>query len=127
MSELLNQARLDLRSFIADGSGFGVDLIISTPDGITTAEVRGLASSHNLNVDPETGLFVNTKNIHFSVSESELSDLGYPVRVNNEVAIKDHLITFDDSAGITRTFKIDETMPDETLGLIVCILGVYNG
>lgn len=127
MSELLDQARLDIREFIIGGSGFGVDLVISTPDGLTTADVRGLASSHNLNVDPETGLFVNSKNIHFSVPEAELTDLGYPVRVNNEVAIKGHLITFSDSAGISRTFKIDETMPDETLGLIVCVLGVYNG
>lgn len=118
---LISQARIDAKSFISNSDEWGVEMTLTAPDSTTTT-ITGLFTKHHMAVDPESGMQVIGKNAHISFSESDLSD--YPVRVSGEVSLKGHKVTVADSYG-TLTYKIKEVQPDETLGIIVCILSDY--
>ena len=108
---------------------WGCDITLTAPaPGSEIANIRGFSSKHNLKIDPDTGLPVNSQNIHVSFAESVVLDANpnYPTRdQNGEIYFKDHFVNFADAAGNVGNFQIDENFPDETLDLIVCILGVY--
>ena len=118
--DLLSQARKDTQT-ITQGE-FSTDITLDDGAGNLTT-VKGLATKHHLGVDPDTGAAINAKNTHISISEQVLIDEGYPVRTNDEVAMKGRKVNYTDSAGVDAQYRIDEVWPDETLGLIVMILG----
>jgi hypothetical protein len=137
----LQQAKDDLRRFMK--AEFGVDLIVSTPNrksyGVNkygeidygqrqgSAEIKGFATKHRLSINPNTGLPLNSDNIHVSIFEKELTELGYVVRnTKNEVDLIRHIVNFKDSNDLNIDYVIQETWPDNTLGVIVCILGRYG-
>lgn len=105
--------------------GFSAEITFTNPTATKTVVVKGLISKHNLSINPETGLPVSTKNVHISVAESVLIAAGYTTRVNSEISLKFHKVSFTDASGSSFAFLIDDVMPSETLGLIVCILGSY--
>lgn len=115
----LSNARADIDRITQ--AGFGVDLVFTAPD-FTVANVRGLASRHHLSIDPETGQPVNSNNIHVSVSERLLAAASYPyLDSEGEIYMVNHKVAFEG-----KTYLINENFPDETLGLIVCILGEFE-
>lgn len=118
--DLLSQARQDTQT-ITQGE-FSTDITLDDGAGNLTT-VKGLATKHHLGVDPDTGAAINAKNTHISISEQVLIDAGYPVRINDEVAMKGRKVNYTDSAGVDALYRINEVWPDETLGLIVMILG----
>ena len=106
-------------------SGFGYDISITTPDGAKTSVIVGTTSKHHIGFDTE-GALVNVKNVQISFSEQQLTEDSYPVRnVNNEVQLRGHKVVTKDSTGNDRNYIITENFPDETIGMIVCILGDY--
>lgn len=120
----LNQARRDIIRF--SQKEWSVDLLIEDLSGLAVT-VKGFASKHHLGIDPQTGIPVNTKNTHCSISEKVLTDAGFSVRnADKEVMMVGWKVTWTDSSGTQFIYKINETMPDETLGLIVCFLGDYG-
>lgn len=120
---MLERARKDMVNII-NNSGFGIDCEIIPPIG-DSISINALFTSHNNSVSTD-GISVNAKNIHISIAESDLIANGYTVRnINGEVDLRNHRISCKDSTGDIKNFIITETMPDETLGLIVCILGLY--
>lgn len=122
---MLERAKIDLINII-NSSGFGIDCQFIPPIG-DSVTIKALFTSHNNSVSTD-GIPMNAKNIHISICESDLTDLNYTVRNSTgEVSLRNHRIKCADSTGTTKDFVIKETMPDETLGLIVCILGLYNG
>lgn len=121
---LLNAARADAKRYIKEG-GFEEEITLSTPSKNVTVNVKGLATKHHLSFDSD-GLQVNAKNAHITLDEKELIDLGYPVRVNEEILLINHLVSVPDSSGIIKNYVINNVFPDETLGLIVCVLGDYE-
>ena len=103
-------------------------VVFTNPDSSESATVRCLVSKHNLSIDPDTGLPVNSRNIHISVHESVLTDEGYTTRdAQDEIDLDGHRAAWADASGTTYTYLIKEIMPSNTFGLIVCILGEYNG
>lgn len=121
---ILEFAREDFRDIIEDQEGFSNNITLSAPDGSISIDVQALTTSHRLSVDPETGMLVNAKNIHFSVSERTLNELGYPVRdANNEVSMRGHKVAFPDAVGVDGMYVIDQSWPNATLGVLVFILG----
>lgn len=118
---LLDDIRKDIKNITSDENEFGVAITLISPT--VTMEVVGLHTKHYLGVDTD-GNIVNSKNAHIAISESNLS--GYPVRnAKGEVAMRGHLARCKDSTGTEKTYKIEQTLPDETVGLIVIILGDY--
>lgn len=121
------QARKDWKRIIESG-GFEEEIIFKTPDSFITASeaiIQGLATKHNLNVDTD-GNAVSAKNVHITVSEDALILAGYPVRVNEEVSLIDHKVDYVDSTGILKNYVVLQCFPDETVGVITCILGDYK-
>jgi len=124
MPGLIEKAKNDWQRFTSDPSGAGVDITFEAPTA-EIAEITGLATKHHIGLDTE-GNPINTKNVHVSVSEQLLVDEGYPVRVNDEVSILNHIVSYKDSTGITKVYTIRETFPDETIGVITCILDDFE-
>ncbi len=122
---LIEQAQKDWQAITNNKSEFGVTLKFKAPTN-EEAEVAGLHTKHHLGFD-EMGKPVNSKTAYITVSEKLLTDAGYPVRVNGEVKLVNHLVTVKDSTGTEKNYIIQQWMPDETLGAITLVLGVYTG
>ena len=118
---LLQASRIDSKRYITEG-GFQSDINITTPSGDVSIDTTGWATKHHLNFDTD-GTQINAKNAHICLDEDKLTSAGYPVRVNDEVNLLNHKIIVKDSSGIAKNYIIKENFPDETLGLIVCVLG----
>lgn len=122
---LLDTAKASIKRITTDTNGFGVSMVLIAPSG-ATATVAGLHTKHHINVDTD-GATVNSKNAHVSISEEVLTALGYPVRnADREVNLKGHRVNVADSTGVVKNYVIQEWFPDESVGLIVCILGDYE-
>lgn len=123
---------MSLDSIIADVKRFSqknatAEITFETPNGLTSAIVRGLVSKHNLDLDPITLAPINSRNSHVSIHESVLTDEGYPTRnAKNEIYLNKHTVSWVDASGQSFTYIIDETRPSETTGLIVCITGDFE-
>lgn len=118
---LIALARKDAKHMVTKG-GFEVNIQLQTPPGDMTINITGFGTKHFINFDSD-GLPINTKNVHICISEDDLAALTYPVRnAKNEVSLLNHKVVFKDSTGLDRAYKINENYPDETLGLITCVL-----
>ena len=125
MGRILDLARADTRRIINSG-GFEVAITLTPPTPATPLTINGLASKHWITIETD-GIDANTKQTHISISEKDLTDNSYPVRDSNgQVSLKGHLVNYIDSTGIEKTNVITEYYPDETLGIIVCVLSDYN-
>lgn len=121
---LIEQANNDIRVITTDKEGWGVDIQLIAPD-TTVLDTVGLHTKHHLSYDTE-GNMVNYKNAHISISEDEFIDNAYPYRdASNEVNMEGHRCIVKDSTRQNVEYVIREWYPDETIGLIVMILGDY--
>lgn len=120
----LQRARQDMKRFTQ--AEWAVNITVDNLQGLVVA-LKGIASKHHLSIDVGNGLPVNSKNTHCSFYEKVLTDAGFVVRNSDkEIAMVGWKITYIDSSENSCVYKINETMPDETLGLIVCYLGDYG-
>lgn len=123
---VLDFAIEDYEDFMSDEVGASIPMTITTPDGSTTADIRGLGMSHHLSFDTE-GQMVNTKQSHVSIHENVLIKAGYPVRNDKDVvSLHKHKIEFADHRNVIKPYLIIQAFPDETLGGITCMLGEYE-
>lgn len=117
---LVDQIRLDVQRITGNTSEFATPIVFEDKFG-TTATVPGTRTNHHLGIRPD-GVPVNTKQASVSVSEAAFP-VDYTVRNSaGLVALKGHKVSYADSTGLTKQYVIEETYPDEKLGLIVCIL-----
>lgn len=122
---LIEQARKDWLQITSNTNEFGIELKLFAPNG-DTAVVNGLHTKHHLGVDTD-GRPVNSRNAHITISESLLNDANYPVRdASGKVNLRNHKVQCKDSTGLTGEYIIREWFPDETVGVITCILGEFN-
>ena len=124
---MIERARNDWKRFSGDSNGWG-ETIVLTSSGASplTVNVTGLSTKHNIGINSD-GNLINTKNAHISISEKILTDLNYPVRnASGEVAMIGHKVSVKDSTGILKNYIIKENFPDETVGVIVFILGDFQ-
>lgn len=118
---MIEKAQADIKRIRTDPNGFTKSIFFSAPT-LETATIFGMHSAIHMGTDTE-GQIVNSKKAHISISESALTDLGYPTRNAEQlINLKDHRVSVVDSTGITKEYIISETFPDETVGLIVCFL-----
>jgi hypothetical protein len=122
---LINRAKADWRRHTTSSDGGGVSVKITNPATQQTADITCLATKHHIGVDTD-GNLVNTKNAHISFSEEILNDIEFSVRDSSgEVNLSSFIVEFADSTGIIKKYVIREWFPDETVGIIVCILGDF--
>jgi len=119
---LLAQARADMQKIVQSG-GFQDDIVLSTADGSIEVAVQGLASGIHVAFDSE-GNSVDSNKAHVSIPEQTLISLGYPVRnASGRVSLKNHKVKVKDAVGNDQNFVINSAQPNETTGLLICILG----
>lgn len=122
---ILQAIKADAYKIVTSG-GFEEVIILSSPSGDLTFETTGLASKHHLSFDSD-GLPVSSKNAHVCVSETKLTDAGYPVRnANQEIDLYKHKVSVKDSSGVVKHYVVKDAFPDETLGLITLTLGDWQ-
>ena len=125
MAISLDKIRRDVKRHVMKGTA-STDVTIATPNGSISVDTTGYNGKHWINFDSD-GNAINSKSAHICLSESDLVELNYPVRnSNNEVYLSNHRVSSKDSSGLTKEYVIKEWFPDETFGLIVCILGDYE-
>ncbi|HTH58247.1 MAG TPA: hypothetical protein VL728_19510 [Cyclobacteriaceae bacterium] len=116
---LIDQARLDVQQIIA--GEFSVMATFTTPDNSVTQTIPVIHTKHHTSINTE-GIRVNSRNASLSFYENSLT--GYPVRSSKgNVSMKGHSVKVKDSTGVDKNYSVTEQFPDETLGLIVLILG----
>lgn len=122
VGRILQNAYRDANRIVMQG-GFQDDILISNPDNTITVSTTGFRTKHWINFDNE-GNSTDTKNAHVCVSESDLVLKGITVRnATQEVALKNYFVQVKDNTGIVKKYVVRRNYPDETLGLIVLILG----
>jgi hypothetical protein len=125
MSSLIQLAKRDSRHFVTKG-GFETLITVQTPAQDKTETLTGFATKHWFSFDTD-GNPTNSKNVHVCISETDLVNLGFTVRkANGEISLLKYFISFADSSGLTKKYVVRENMPDETLGLIILILGDFK-
>lgn len=118
---LREQAKKDIEFITSNLNDFGIEMTFTAPTD-ETAIITGLHTKHHLGVNTD-GEIVNSKKAHVSFSEKFLTDLNYPLRnANGEVDLKSHKVAVKDSTDIVKNYVISQWFPDETVGLIACIL-----
>jgi len=120
---LLKQAQKDIEQITTnDATGFAVVAYMYLSNG-TIAKVKGTTARHYLGFDTD-GVKISSLNAHVSFSEKTLTDAGVTVRNSaGEVNLLGKRVQINDSADVLRDYVVVEQYPDETIGLIVLILG----
>lgn len=120
---LIAQAKADIEQITSNLDEFGIEMTLTAPPpGNETATITGLHTKIELGVDTE-GNMVNSRKVHVSFSEKFLIDAAYPLRNSaGEVDLKGHKIVVKDSTGLEKNYEFKQWFPNETIGLITCIL-----
>lgn len=121
-------AATDLGMILGDESGFGWPIKLTDPDGIMK-EFTGFSNDVSQIIDPDTGIVVSGRTASIII-RIELIYQAFPGKelprgIANS-SLKPWLVEFNDINGNNHKFKISESNPDRALGLITCILELYE-
>ena len=123
---LREQAAADLKSIVEDdATGFAWTIILTSPLKVSHT-LKGLSTDIGQTYDQETGVPIAGRRASVTLSLATLTLLNLaPKNVTKEDS-KPWTVRFTDSGGSPHTYKIVETMPDRTLGALVCLLEFYK-
>lgn len=128
MPGLRQTAEADLAVILEDSAtGFGWPITVTDPDGKTESLV-GLSGDIAQAIDPDTGQAVSGRLAMVTLRISSLVAAGFTDLPRNiaSTTSKPWLIVFDDINGNSYTFKVQQSNPDRTLGVVKCILELYE-
>jgi len=129
MPNLREIFELDLGLTLEDNvNGYGWPIIVEDPDG-NTAPLNGQSGDIGLTIDPNTGVAVSGREAHVAlrVSSIEASSLvGLPRGQAKNDTKKPWIFRFEDINGHPGVFMVRQVMPDETGGVITCIIEAYK-
>jgi hypothetical protein len=118
---LIDQAKADTRQITSNSNEFARSCVFVAPTG-ETATVNAIVNQHHTAYN-EMNERINAKISSIAVSESLLTDAGYPTRnADGDVYFRLHRVTADGQDYVCR-----EWFTDDTVGLIVLILGEWVG
>jgi hypothetical protein len=125
---LLDEAAALTREILEDvDGGFARALTLRDPTG-TEAQVKGISADIGAAIDLNTGQAVAARQAHVSISMLTLAEAGIGIPKGEQDSGKlPWLVTFTDATGKAWTFKVLDVMPDRTLGLVKCTLGLWQG
>lgn len=120
-------AEQDLATTLEDGvTGFGWPVILTTPDG-EVVKITAQSNDISLTVDPQTGVVVSGRQASAVVRISTLTAEGVCIPVG--VAKRDArpwVVQFTDINGGDNAFKVTDSFPDRTLGIVVLHLEAWK-
>jgi hypothetical protein len=78
-------------------------------------------------IDPETGQAVSGRRASVVLRTSSLvsSSIGIPQGIS-DASVKPWIVQFDDINGNSYKFKVSQSDPDRALGVVVCLLELYE-
>lgn len=119
------RAARDAARITSNPNEAGTQVTLTTPDGTITKTVVAGTTKHMLR-DDLNGFKSIGKTASAWVSESVLVAADYPVRVNNEISLVGHVVSWTDVSGLTWKYTVRSIRPDEKIGLITLMLDDYN-
>lgn len=129
MANLRFLAESDLAFILEDGAfGFGWQIELTSPAGFTSSEpLTGYSGDIGLVIDPDTGQAVSGRNATIALRLSSLTEAGYseiPRAIENQSS-KPWVVRFTDITLNSWLFKVKQSSPDRTLGIVTCNLELY--
>ena len=127
VGNLLARARQDAKKIVTN-LGFQSDVFLINPLSMAFIQLKGLTSKHWIKFDTD-GSPINAKNVHLNLVEEDIQALGFETRgKNGNVKLIDYYVIVQDSTNVYKNYQVKEVYPNESLGLIVFILGngVFN-
>ena len=127
VGNLLARARHDAKKIVTN-LGFQSDVFLINPMSMAFIQLKGLTSKHWIKFDTD-GSPINAKNVHLNLVEEDIQALGFETRgKNGNVKLIDYYVIVQDSTNVYKNYQVKEVYPNESLGLIVFILGngVFN-
>lgn len=127
VGNLLARARQDAKKIVTN-LGFQSDVFLINPLSMVFIQLKGLTSKHWIQFDTD-GSPINAKNVHLNLVEEDIQALGFETRgKNGNVKLIDYYVIVQDSTNVYKNYQVKEVYPNESLGLIVFILGngVFN-
>ena len=106
---------------------FGQGITITAPTGEEETLV-GLCQDIGEQIDPQTGAFVSGRLVTVAIRLSTLDASTLPSipRAIAELDSRPWKLAFSDVLGVPRTFKVRESRPDRTAGVLVLICEGYD-
>jgi len=124
------QAEQDLGAILEDGAtGFGWPVILTSPTDFTsTNPLTGFSNDIAQVIDPDTGEAVSGRSASVALRISSIYAAGYTELPKGvfDTTSKPWRVTFDDINGTSHTFKIVQSNPDRMIGILSCILELYE-
>ena len=119
------QAQADLAITLEAGTEFGRTIVLTAPNGFSSAvALQGQTQDIGAALDPDTGVTVSARTASITLQLATLvSEDGYP-SFPEGIADSDSLPWTVLAEG--QLWKIQRTMPDRTLDVVVCILEFYE-
>jgi hypothetical protein len=120
-------AEADLGAILEDSTtGFGFPITVTNPAG-TSVPLTGFSVDISQLIDPDTGQAVSGRLASATLRISSLiaAGLGLPTGVSDS-ASKPWIVEFDDINGNPYKFKVEAADPDRALGIVVCMLELYE-
>ena len=120
-------AEADLGVILEDGIyGFGYSITVTDPAG-TVKPFRGFSNDISQIIDPDTGQAVSGRlaSVALRISSLVAAGLSLPVGISDAKS-KPWLIAFDDINGNAFKFKVSQSNPDRTIGIVTCLLELYE-
>lgn len=121
-------AEADLSGILEDSAfGFGFNITVTNPAGLAKSLV-GFTNDIAELIDPDTGQAVSGRSASVTLRISSLVTAGFTElpRAIADASSKPWLVTFLDLAGNSQIFKVRQSMPDRTLGVVLCYLETYK-
>lgn len=120
-------AETDLGLILEDSStGFGWSITVTDPAG-TSRTLTGFSDDIAQIIDPDTGQAVSGRLASIALRTSSLTAAGLSLpRGIADSGSKPWVIEFDDINGNPYKFKVSQSNPDRALGLVTCLLELYE-
>lgn len=123
---LLARARADARTILSDLNGWATVLTFESPSG-EFAVINGTFFKRTIPVLGQDGTAMNARQIHITFAEADMIASYYEIRnAAGKVHMQDHKVTCADSTGLLTKYIVREWHPDETLGIVRCMLGDFQ-
>ncbi len=117
---LRQQAEADLAFILENTDDFGWDITLVSPSGVSS-QLVGMSNDIGTVLDPQTGMMVSGRDVSVALRMSSLP-AGLPMGV---LSGKPWTVTFKDPSLNSYTFRVNRTLPDRTLGIIILKLDLY--
>lgn len=109
-----------------DTIGFGWPITVTDPTG-TAVPLTGFSNDISELIDPDTGQALSGRlaSVALRISSLTAAGLSLPEGIA-DASNKPWLMAFDDINGNPFTFKVQKSNPDRALGIVTCILEIYE-